>query len=101
MGLWMSKAQLTVAPPVTLTQVDGMAGHIVEAYPLNPADLIDPNSVRLFDLVAMRPSNLVENAEVEVDQWWHGQVSGRDVFLPVGMRYRVADVQPSPRKRGG
>lgn len=100
MGLWMSKAKLTVSPPVTLTQVDGTTSHSVEAYPLNPADLVNPEGVRLFDLVAMRPSNLVENAEIEADQWWYGKVNGRDLYLPVGMRYRAADAQAQSRKRG-
>lgn len=103
MGLWMSKAQLTVLSETTLTEHRESARHIVSAYPLNPADLPVTASLTLFDLVAMRPSNLVENAEVAADHWWRGTVDGRTLNLPFGMRYQIADVQPTtakPTKRG-
>lgn len=99
MGLWMSKARLTVSAPVTLSEVAGEAAHTVNDYPLNPADLPETAALKLFDLVAMRPSNLVENAELVSQRWWHWNVNGRDLFLPAGMRYRVADVQPQPPKK--
>lgn len=104
MGLWMSKAQLTVLSETTLIEQQGAARHIiVSAYPLNPADLPTAAALTLFDLVAMRPSNLVENAEVAAEHWWRGTLDGRTLHLPFGMRYRIADVQPptaKPTKRG-
>ena len=94
MGLWMSKARLRVEPPVTLRRVDEARRDIVRQYPLNPADLPATEMLTLFDLVAMRPSNLVENAEIAAQSWWRGEVDGRAFYLPVGMRYRVADAPP-------
>lgn len=103
MGLWMSKARLEVSPAVLLTRTDGGQKQVVRRYPLNPADLPDGARLGLFDLVAMRPSNLVENAEIAAADWWHGQVANTDVALPAGLRYRVADaslVSSKPKKKG-
>jgi CRISPR-associated protein Csc1 len=97
MGLWMSKAQLQVMPPITLTQVDETRQEVVRYYPLNPADLPTPDMLTLFDLVSMRPSNLVENAEVTAESWWRGEIDGQVLYLPARMRYRVTDA-PSPKK---
>lgn len=103
MGLWMSKARLEVAPPIPLTSItDADAdAQVVRRYPLNPADLPETARLTLFDLVAMRPSNLVENAEIAASAWWQGTLDDQRITLPAGMRYRVADLMTaSPSKRG-
>lgn len=98
MGLWMSKARLEVSSPIPLTPISEETTHIVRTYPLNPADLPDAALLKMFDLVAMRPSNLVENAEIYSDTWWQGSDK---LFLPAGMRYRIVDVMSvMPTKRG-
>lgn len=98
MGLWMSKARLTVSAPISLTIISEERHEIVRRYPLNPADLLDSNVLKLFDLVAMRPSNLVENAEIAMSAWWRGELDGRAIYLPTGMRYRIADAPPARAK---
>lgn len=89
MGLWMSKARLEVSNPIPL-QRGTNPDKIVSVYPLNPADLPDAAALRLFDLVSMRPSSLVENALIETEQWWVGELpDGRRVHLPIGLRHRI------------
>jgi CRISPR-associated protein Csc1 len=97
MGLWLSKARLTAneADPIQLNLIEARnereRARTVSIYPLNPTDLPDTAALRLFDLVSMRPSSLVENALIESDQWWHGTLpDGRDVYLPVGLQHRAA-----------
>lgn len=92
MGLWMSKARLTVGEPIPLTRRDGRAEHTVSAYPMNPGDLPDQTVLKLFDLVSMRPSSLVENALIEADAWWEGRWpdTNQRFFLPADMQHRAA-----------
>jgi CRISPR-associated protein Csc1 len=91
MGLWMSKARLGVTEPIPLRQVNGEREETVSLYPLNPADLPPTATLRLFDLVSMRPTSLVENALILADSWWAGDhpLKGR-FYLPVGMSYRAS-----------
>ena len=91
MGLWMSKARLMVDEPVTLTRQDGRKERTVSDYPMNPGDLPPSADLKLFDLVSMRPSSLVENALIEADGWWHGKTSdGKTIYLPADMQHRAA-----------
>lgn len=90
MGLWMSKARLHVSEPILLHRVDGVREEMVDLYPLNPSDLPPTATLRLFDLVSMRPTSLVENALIAADSWWVGEHPQRGRFsLPVGLSYRV------------
>lgn len=62
----------------------------VRLYPLNPNDLPASAELRLFDLVSMRPTSLVENATIRAEQWWTGEHPRRGQFaLPGGMSFRV------------
>lgn len=99
MGLWMSKARLTVLETIPLNEVHEPMREVIGHYPLNPADMPDSAALLLFDLVSMRPSNLVENAEVESAAWWRGSMNTRQIVLPTGMRYRIADPEPDTRRR--
>lgn len=102
MGLWLSKARLDVAAPIALTLLEEQRTATVRVCPLNPADLPETAALTLFDLVAMRPSNLVENAEIAGDQWWTWRDEHDHVqMLPAGLRYRVADVAAAPPKKRG
>lgn len=88
MGLWMSKAYLTVTE-IPLTQVEG-GERTVSLYPLNPNDLPDDINLKLFDLVSMRPNSLVENALLDAPAWWRGiHPDDGTFYLPVGMRHQV------------
>ncbi len=88
MGLWMSKAYLSVTE-IPLHQTKGEE-FTVSHYPLNPQDLPDSAELKLFDLVSMRPSSLVENALIQAETWWQGEHPKYGRFhLPVGMKHRV------------
>lgn len=91
MGIWMSKARLeTTAIP--LRRVNASREQLVDVYPLNPGDLPDDAHVQVFDLVSMRPTNLLENALIEADAWWTGDLPrARRVWLPANMQHRVGD----------
>lgn len=88
MGLWLSKARLEITE-IALSQV-GADERTISLYPLNPGDLPETAELKLFDLVSMRPSSLVENALIRADSWWQGlhPKYGRFV-LPAGMQYRI------------
>lgn len=90
MGLWLSKGRLEVSSPLTLRKVQEARTETISIYPLNPTDLPESASLRLFDLVSMRPSSLVENALIEAGEWWSGEwPDGQRVYLPAGMRHQV------------
>jgi CRISPR-associated protein Csc1 len=89
MGIWMSKARLNVTE-IALSKTNAEE-KTVSRYPLNPRDL--PNNVQLkvFDLVSMRPNNLLENALIEAESWWQGRDPKTEnrFYLPVGMYHNV------------
>lgn len=88
MGLWMSKARLEVRE-IALRPAE-MGEHIVSRYPMNPLDLPDNAELKLFDLVSMRPSSLVENALIDADAWWQGRdPDGKPFYLPADMQHRI------------
>jgi len=89
MGIWLSKARLETTE-IALTYVSESSEQVVSAYPLNPTDLPDTADLRLFDLVSMRPSSLVENALIAADGWWHGTLAGTPLWLPTGLTHRIA-----------
>lgn len=89
MGIWMSKARLSITE-IALTQVE--AGEkTVSCYPINPRDLPASSTLKVFDLMSMRPSSLVENALIQADSWWqaiHPDTEQR-FWLPVGMSHTI------------
>ncbi|NJR12983.1 type I-D CRISPR-associated protein Cas5/Csc1 [bacterium] len=94
MGLWMSKARLEVGEPIGLRQSNEAREETVELYPLNPNDLPSTADLRVFDLVSMRPTSLVENATIGASSWWVGEHPNHGRFaLPAGMQYRVESVK--------
>lgn len=97
MGLWMSKARLEIIEIVELRRHSETRSETVSLYPLNPLDLPESATLRLFDLVSMRPSSLVENALITADDWWVGEFTPkRRFFLPAGMYHNTA---PQERTR--
>lgn len=90
MGIWLSKARLTVSPPSELRLLHQPRAETVRAVPLNPADLPATTSIDIFDLVSMRPTSLIENAELHAESWWEwADATGAKQYLPVGMRHAV------------
>jgi CRISPR-associated protein Csc1 len=82
MGLWQSKALLEiqgVAEPKLVRSEERRA-----SYPLNPLDV--SGEFRVFDLISMPPSSLIENAVVMGD-WWHTETHQGDWWLPANMQY--------------
>jgi len=90
MGLWLSKARLEIDEVVELHQRSENHSETVSMYPLNPLDFPESADLRLFDLVSMRPSSLVENALITADEWWVGEFADkRRFYLPAGMYHRA------------
>ncbi len=83
MGLWRSKGLLEVIGEAELKPVSEKEQ--TASLPLNPLDV--PGDFRLYDLISMPPSSLVENALLVTD-WLKADIPGRgDFFLPAHMRY--------------
>ncbi len=83
MGLWRSKGLLEVIGEAELKPISEKEQ--TASLPLNPLDV--PGEFRLYDLISMPPSSLVENALVVTD-WLKAEIPGRgDFFLPAHMRY--------------
>jgi len=83
MGLWRSKALLECLAEVELRTLG--RGEYVASFPLNPLDV--SGGLRVYDLISMPPSSLVEHARVETE-WLSAEVAGRTVLVPAGMSYR-------------
>lgn len=82
MGLWRSKALVACLGTSELEKL-GRSEHVADL-PLNPLDV--PGSLRIFDLISMPPSSLVDNARLETE-WLRAEVAGRMIMLPCGMTY--------------
>lgn len=96
MGLWLSKAHLKTQE-ISLEPIEQSDERVISVYPLNPADLPDGMELRLFDLVSMRPSSLVENALIGADQWWRGTLNDQPIWLPAGLSHRIAVLESKSR----
>lgn len=82
MGLWQSKARLNIFAEVDLAPKP--LGEQQASFPLNPLDT--PGEFRLFDLISMPPSSLLEHPVLE-SEWLHGNVDNQEWWLPAGMKY--------------
>lgn len=101
MGLWRSKGFLEVIGEAELKPIS--AKEQTASLPLNPLDV--PGEFRLYDLISMPPSSVVDNALLSTD-WLKAEIPGRgDLFLPVNMRYTFpqppapSDTKTRGRKR--
>jgi CRISPR-associated protein Csc1 len=82
MGLWRSKALVECLGEA---EIEPLArAELVASLPLNPLDVA--GELKVFDLISMPPSSLVENARMVTD-WLRAEVAGRVVLLPAGMAY--------------
>jgi CRISPR-associated protein Csc1 len=89
MGLWQSKARLEVWGEATLNAVK--QGEYQASYPVNPLDT--PGEFRIFDLISMPPSSLLENPILETE-WWHAKNEQGEWWLPANMRYTFPEPTP-------
>ena len=87
MGLWRSKALVECLDEAE-TEKSSISERIA-SFPLNPLDVA--GKMRVYDLISMPPSSLVENARIEVE-WLRAEVGQRVVMLPAGMVYTFPDV---------
>jgi CRISPR-associated protein Csc1 len=88
MGLWQSKALLEVKVVVEPKLV--RAEEHQASYPLNPLDLA--SEFRIFDLISMPPSSILENP-VLVGDWWHAKSEQGEWWLPDNMHYTFPVVE--------
>jgi CRISPR-associated protein Csc1 len=82
MGLWRSKARLKCAGEAEVEVLEPVEW--VASLPLNPLDVT--GDLRVYDLISMPPSSLVENARVHTE-WLQAEVAGRKILLPAHMTY--------------
>lgn len=86
MGLWRSKALLECTTEAELRTL-GQGEHVA-SLPLNPLDV--SGRLRVYDLVSMPPSSLVEHAQIDTE-WLSAEVNGQIVLVPAGMSYRFGN----------
>ena len=82
MGLWRSKAAVTVEPPVSLKLKDKCEQQA--SYPINPLDT--PGELRIFDLISMPPASLLDQP-VLCSEWWFAKTDRTVWYLPAHMQY--------------
>lgn len=82
MGLWRSKARLECLGEAE-TETPEPSEH-VSSLPLNPLDVT--GDLRVYDLISMPPSSLVENAHIH-GEWLQAETAGRTLSLPAHMTY--------------
>jgi len=82
LGLWRSKALVECWGEAELKEYPG--SEQTASLPLNPLDT--PGDLRVFDLISMPPSSLIDNARLVTD-WLQAEMGGQTVRLPAGMRY--------------
>lgn len=83
MGLWRSKALLEVIGVGELKPISEKEQ--VASLPLNPLDV--EGRFKIYDLISMPPSSLVDNATLDTD-WLTTNIFGRTIFIPALMRYK-------------
>ncbi|HEX9617832.1 MAG TPA: hypothetical protein VGA03_10480, partial [Anaerolineales bacterium] len=82
MGLWRSKALLESLGEAELKSTSEKVQ--TASLPLNPLDV--DGDFKIYDLISMPPSSLVENVRLETD-WLKAEVANRTVSLPANMKY--------------
>ena len=87
MGLWRSKAFVECLGAEKAQRLS--RSEEVASLPLNPLDV--PGNLRIYDLIPMPPSSLIDNARIEAE-WWYAQMDGQGVRLPADMAYTFSDV---------
>lgn len=87
MGLWRSKARLECLGEGKVETLP--LSERVASLPLNPLDV--SGDLRVYDLISMPPSSLVENARVQTE-WLQAEVAGRTILLPADMAYTFPEV---------
>lgn len=82
MGLWRSKGRLEVIGEAEMKSVTEREQ--TASLPLNPLDV--EGVFKIYDLISMPPSSLLDNAILEAD-WLKADLNDRVIFLPSGLRY--------------
>ncbi len=84
MGLWRSKALVQILGEAELKPAS-QSKEKIASLPLNPLDV--EGDFRIYDLISMPPSSLVENARLEAD-WYEAELPTGMMFVPANMIYR-------------
>jgi CRISPR-associated protein Csc1 len=83
MGLWQSKARLTLQTCYSLTLLPDKRTEI-SAVALNPLDV--QGDFEVFDLISMPPSSVVDNARLHTT-WWQADTPNGKWFIPTHLHY--------------
>ncbi len=90
MGLWRSKARLEAIGEAELKPIS--KGEQTASLPLNPLDV--KGTFKIYDLISIPPSSLVDHAILETD-WLKADLPDREILLPSGLRYNFPASQPA------
>ncbi len=90
MGLWRSKGQLEALGEADLKPIPEKEQ--TASLPLNPLDVT--GTFKIYDLISMPPSSLMDHAVIETD-WLKADLPDREIFLPAGLRYNFPVNQPT------
>jgi CRISPR-associated protein Csc1 len=83
LGLWQSKAYLTITE-YPLTRATFTKETLT--FPLNPLDIAERRHIGLYDLVAMRPTSLLDHVIYSGAGWQ--STDNKALCLPDGLAYR-------------
>jgi CRISPR-associated protein Csc1 len=89
MGLWRSKGQLEAIGEAELKPISEKEQ--TASLPLNPLDVT--GTFKIYDLISMPPSSLMDHAVIETD-WLKADLPNGEIFLPAGLRYNFPASQP-------
>ncbi len=86
LGKWMSKAELNVNK-IELSQSNIKEGEYFVNHPLNPLDIHKNNKLINFDIIAMPPSSLINNATLKGEYIEFETANKKTMKLPANLKY--------------
>lgn len=85
LGKWMSKSEVKIISKINI--VDSKKGSYFVNHSLNPLDIPKNNHIKLFDIISMPPSSLINNATIEGEYIEFETSNKSKVCLPANLKY--------------